>query len=236
LPNFRKLLDGKVAGIGLEDGRLLVRRTLRLVQGHPKLIEFAEKLAADPKRLAAQLGHAEAAQDAGQLDTFFRDGKTRLDGAKFAAALRDWTSGIAGALSDEARTFFHFLCALEEGDRESWIIEANWGALRKRLGHAEPALDIAEVLPPLVAAGLVDRKPIGEDGEPFEILVHPSVAEAGRAEAGAGFQSAVDIELAATWRSLMAQGQKQYGKWSGARLQIVRAGLGAFPYLSRLGD
>jgi CHAT domain len=233
LPNFRKLLDGKASGISLDAGRLLVRRTLRLVQGHPKLIEFAEKLAADPQRLAAQLDRAEAVQGAGELDAFFRDGETCLDGAMFAANLRDWSSGIAGALPPPARIFFHFLCALEEGDRESWIIEANWGDLWKRLGHAEPVPDIAELLPPLVAAGLVDKKQIGEDGKAFEIIIHPGVAEAGRAEAGADFQSAVDIELAATWRTVMAQAQQQYGKSSKAGDLIVRAGLAAFPYLSR---
>ena len=58
LPNFRRLLDGKMAGVSLDTGRQLVRRTLRLVQGHPKLIELAENLAADPQRLTAQLDRA----------------------------------------------------------------------------------------------------------------------------------------------------------------------------------
>jgi hypothetical protein len=236
LPNFRRLLDGKVTGVPLDTGRQLVRRTLRLVQGHPKLIELAENLAADPNRLTAQLDRADAAQGAGELDAFFRDGETRLDGAMFTASLRDWSSGIAGALPDAARTFFHFLCALEEGDRESWIIAGNWGDLWKRLGHPEPAPDIAELLPPLVAAGLVDKKPTGEDRDVFEILIHPGVAEAGRAEARPAFQEAVDIELAATWQSVMARKQQEYGKSPGAGGLIVRAGLAAFPYLSRRGE
>jgi tetratricopeptide (TPR) repeat protein len=236
LPNFRRLLDGKAAGIAPDAGRQLVRRALRLVQGHPKLIEFAENLAADPQHLAAQLDGAEAPHGAGELDAFFRDGETRLDGAMFTASLRDWSSGIAGALPEASQTFFHFLCALEEGDRESWIIEANWGDLWKRLGHSEQAPDIAELLPPLVAAGLVDKKSADDDGEAFEILIHPGVAEAGRAEAGPQFQAAVDIELAATWRTIMAHAQEQYGKSPGAGSLIVRAGLAAFPYLSRCAE
>jgi tetratricopeptide (TPR) repeat protein len=233
LPNFRRLLDGRATGVLLDAGRLLVRRALHLVQGHPKLIEFAEKLAVDPQRLAAQLDHAEAAQGAGEFDAFFRDGETRLDGAMFTASLRDWSSGIAGALPEAARTFFHFLCALEEGDRESWIIAANWGDLWKGLGHSGPAPDIAELLSPLSAAGLVDKKAVGETGEMFEVLIHPGVAEAGRVEAGPEFQDAVDIELAATWRTAMEHAQEQYGKSPGAGGLIVRAGLAAFPYLSR---
>jgi hypothetical protein len=200
-----RLLDGPATGISLDAGRSLARRSLRLVQGHPKLIEFAEKLATDPRRLAARLDRAEAAQHAGELDAFFHDGETRLDGAMFTASLRDWSSGIAGALPSASRTFFHFLCALEEGDRQSRIFDANWGDLWKRLGHSEPAPDIAELLPPIVAAGLVDKKSIGDDGGVFEILIHPGVAEGGRAEAGPELQSAVDIELAATWWTLMAQ-------------------------------
>jgi tetratricopeptide (TPR) repeat protein len=132
--------------------------------------------------------------------------------------------------------FFYFLCALEEGDRLKAVIDANWGDLWKRLGHAEPAPDVAELLPPLVTAGLVDKKPIGEDNEAFEILIHPAVAEAGRGEAEAEFQAAVDIELTATWRSVMTQALKEYGKSSESGGLIVRAGLAAFPYLSRRGD
>jgi len=236
LPNFRKLLDGKATGIALDAGRRLVRLTLRLVQGHPKLIEFAEKLAVDPQRLAAQLDRAEAAQGAGELDAFFRDGETRLDGATFTASLRDWSTGIAHALPEAAQMFFHFLCALEEGDRQSTIIEANWGDLWKRLGNSEPAPDIAELLPPLVAAGLVDKKPIGDNSEIFEVVIHPGVAEAGRAEAGPEFQSTVDIELAATWETMLARSREEYGKSPRAGYWIVRAGLAAFPYLSRRGE
>lgn len=236
LPNFRRLLDGKATGISLDDARFLVRRSLRLVQGHPKLIEFAEKLAANPQRLAAHLDRAEAAQGAGELDAFFRDGETRLDGAMFTASLRDWSNGIAGALPEASRIFFHFLCALEEGDHESWIIAANWADLWKRLGHPEPVPDVGKLLPPLVAAGLVDKKPIGDDGKAFEILIHPGVAEAGRTHAGTEFQAAVDAELAATWRTVMARGQEQYGKSPGAGDLIVRAGLAAFPYLSRRAE
>ena len=139
-------------------GRELVRRTLRVVQGHPKLIELAEGLAAEPSRLAAQLDRAEAAQGQGavELDAFFREGETRADADAFLASLRGWTDGITGALPEAARTFFHFLCAMEEGDREGRIIEANWTDLWRRLGQPEPAPGIAEMVAPLVAAGLVE--------------------------------------------------------------------------------
>jgi hypothetical protein len=123
LPNLRRLLDGSLAGTSIEKSRELVYRTLRLVQGHPKLIELSEKLAGDPLQLSRHLDHAEAARDAGKLDAFFRDGETSLDAAEFTAALSDWSTGIAGTLPETARTLFHFLCAIEESDRESWVIK-----------------------------------------------------------------------------------------------------------------
>jgi tetratricopeptide (TPR) repeat protein len=232
LPNLRRLLDGKASDVALDAGRQLVRRALRLVQGHPKLIELAENLAADPQRLAAQLDRADVAEG-GELDAFFRIGESRFDAAAFTASLRDWTTGIAAALPEAARTFFHFLCAIEESDRESWVIEANWADLWKRLGRPEPAPPIAEALAPLVAAGLVELKPTNETGEQFEALIHPGVAEAGRTEGGPAFQEAVDAELAATWRTVMRRGEENYGQKPEAGAMTVRAGLAGFPYLSR---
>jgi tetratricopeptide (TPR) repeat protein len=232
LPNLRRLLDGKVPGVALDAGRLLMRRALRLVQGHPELIKLAEGLAAEPERLAAQLDRADVAEG-GALDAFFSAGESRFDAVAFTASLRDWTTGIDAALPEAARTFFHFLCAIEESDRESWVIEANWADLLKRLGLPDPAPPVAEALAPLIAAGLVDRKRTDETGKQFELLIHPSVAEAGRAEAGPAFQEAVDAELASSWQLLMRVGLDSYGKEPGAGAMIVRAGLASFPYLSR---
>ena len=115
----------------------------------------------------------------------------------------------------------------------SAVIEGNWADLLKRLGRPGPVPDIAQVLAPLTEAGLVAKKALSEDGKVFEVLIHPGVAEAGRAEAGTAFQEAVDTELAATWRSVMAHGQQEYGESPEAGNIIVRAGLSAFPYLSR---
>jgi len=236
LPNFRRLLDGTAPGISLSVGRELVRRTLRLVQGHPKLIEFAERLAAEPQRLTAQLDRADAAQGKGELDAFFREGETRFGAEAFTAALHDWTRRIAGELPESARTFFHFLCAIEEADRESWVLENNWSDLWKRLGRPKPAPAMSDVLAPLVAAGLVDKKTSEPDAEAFAVTIHPGVAEAGRSDAGPEFQAAVDQELAATWATVMKRGRDTYTKDPRAGSMIVRAGLAALPYLSRLHD
>ncbi|HXW24974.1 MAG TPA: CHAT domain-containing protein [Xanthobacteraceae bacterium] len=234
LPNFRRLLDGTAPGVSVTAGRGLLHRTLRLVQGHPKLIEFAERLALEPQRLSAQLDRADAAEGKGELDAFFREGETRFDAEAFTAALRDWTAGIVSQLPESARTFFHFLCAVEEADRESWILENNWTDLWKGIGRSEPAPSVTDVLRPLVAAGLAEKKRSELHAEAFTLTIHPGVAEAGRSSIGPELQAAVDKELAATWEVGMGIGLETYTKKPGAGPIIVRAGLGALPYLSRL--
>jgi tetratricopeptide (TPR) repeat protein len=204
-----------------------------LVQGPPKLIEFAEHLAAEPQLLVKQLERAEAKNGSEQLDTFFREGETSFDAAAFTRSLHDWTTGIAGTLAEPAQIFFQFLCCLEEGDRENQIVSANWADLLKRLGRLETAPGLDELIARLVAVGLVEKKAVGHDGQAFQLLIHPGVAEAGRAEAGPAFQAAVDAELAVAWHTWMNQGLEQYGKTPDARKLIVRAGIAAFPYLSR---
>ncbi len=66
---------------------------------------------------------------------------------------------------------------------------------------------MSDVLAPLVAAGLVDKKTSEPDAEAFAVTIHPGVAEAGRSDAGPEFQAAVDQELAATWATVMKRGR-----------------------------
>lgn len=229
LPNLKRLLHGE----GTE--RDLVRPTMRLVQGHPKLIALAEALAAEPSRLAVQLDRASAAQDDAQLDTFFETGKTRYDPEAFLNTLHQWTSEIAGTLPSPAQTFFSFLCALEEPDRQGWVIHNNWLDVWRQLGQTEPAPAIGDVLGQLLSVGLIERQ-LNPKSNEFKVAIHPGVAEQGRVEAEPALQTAVDTELRAFWATIMKRGRESYGKDPGATVAIVRAGLAAFPYLSRLGD
>jgi hypothetical protein len=236
LPNLRRLLDGAAPPLSPEQGRQLVRRVLRLVQGHPKLIELAEGLAKAPPKLATLLDQAEAAQHkaADELDAFFQSGETRLDDGAFLPDLHQWTRSVASTLPEPARLFFHFLCALEEGDREGWIIEENWEEVWQRLGRPAPAPALDTVLDPLISAGLVDRQRTGSEEYAFVLSIHPGVAEAGRAEGSDAVQAAVDHELTAMWRQIMFEALKGGGKWPAAF--IVRAAFAGFAYLNRLGD
>ncbi len=141
-----------------EEGRDLLKRTLRLAQGHPKLLELADGLAADRAELLALLEQAERAMtsDAGALDSFFaprpRDsdqGETRQTERDFVAALGAWTRGVSRRLSPAAALLFTFLCRLEPPDRMTNILDANWQDFLQRLGDGHPAAPTVRDLPQL---------------------------------------------------------------------------------------
>jgi tetratricopeptide (TPR) repeat protein len=204
--------------------RPLVFRTLRLVQGHPKLIEFAEALAADPAALSAHLDRAEQAQAGGSLplQKFFESGESSLGVEQFLEVLAEWTASISQTVSTNARTLFHFLCCLEEADREEFVIDAVWPKLQNRDG--EEADVRAGLLKELITSALVNENAAKK-------TIHPGVAEAGRAQAGAAFQAAVDQQAGEFWQAALhiaLEGEEQ-----GA--MVVRAGLSGAPYLMRLG-
>jgi len=234
LPNLGRLLRGE-SEVGLTEGRKLVVRTLAVVQGHPKLIELAEGQAGDPEALAAHLERAAAAWAGGEgrLRAFFQQGESPFEAEEFLAALANWTQGLAVALPPASRTLFHFLCCLEEADRQSWIVETNWGDLWQRLERPGEAPDLAATLKPLATAGLVEARSLEEEGKEIGFLynLHPGVAEAGRTEAGDDFQAAVDTELAAFWMSGWQHGLK--AEMHGGGWLVVQAGRSVAPYLLR---
>ena len=229
LPNLGTLLHGE-SPIGLERGRELVTRTLEVVQGHPKLIGLAEGQASDPAALVQQVERAAAAwvEREGTLAAFFTEGASRYTAEDFLKVLVVWTRGISETLPSASRTLFHCLCALEEEDRQSWIVEANWGAMWGRLAQPGEVPDLAATLAPLLTTGLVEAQPVGDA---TRYTIHPGVAEAGRAEAGDAVQAAIDTALVAFWEAVYLQGVKEETRGGGPL--IVRAGRSAAPYLLR---
>jgi CHAT domain len=193
LPNLRALLHAdtgplrptasQAAGAGRpspsqEDtasDRDRVLRVLRVVQGHPKLMELADAAASDRDRLDRQLAAAEAAADsaassegtpaAQELDAFFRDGETSLDPDGFVAALGEWTRSALTALSPQARRMAEFIACLEDADRRSDVIDATWPDLWRQI-HAPEAGDSGDppapgpLLGELISAALIEAEPI----------------------------------------------------------------------------
>ena len=245
LPGLRGLLHadaGPVRGAGeatVAADRDLVRRVLHVVQGHPKLMELADAAATtDPARLTAQLGTAETAAGGQVLDAFFRDGTTALDAAQFLDALAAWTATTLAELSAPARLMAQFLACLEEDDRRSFIIDANWADLWHRLSQPGDPPGPAPLLAALTMAALIQPDPLsGQDQDSTAAVtyrMHPGIAQAIRAAAPGQVQAATDTELAATWWQVSGQARQQQGGEAGQA--IIRAGLAAAPYLLRLQD
>jgi tetratricopeptide (TPR) repeat protein len=219
-------------------GRDLVRRVLHVVQGHPKLMELADAAAtADPARLTAQLDTAETAAGGQVLDAFFRDGTTALNASEFLDALAAWTATTLNGLPAPARLMAQFLACVEEDDRQSWIIDAIWADLWRRLGQPGDPPGPAPLLDKLTTAALTQPDPHPGQNQDDSALVtyrmHPGIGQAIRATAP-GVQAATDTELAATWWQVFDQAREQEGGEAGQ--DIVRAGLAAAPYLLRLKE
>lgn len=171
-----------------DEGRDLFRRTLRAVQGHPKLLEFANVLAEQPSDLTGAVENAEAETEdrADVLDAFFASepdapggvrtqshaGESQQTAQEFVAALKHWTETVASIASPTARLLFQFLCRVEPEDRVLDIIQINWKDVLERLGdgHAaaqsavsEPDHGLPRALDVLVDLGLVDEQPFELD-------------------------------------------------------------------------
>ena len=149
----------EAARVRLEADRARVLRVLRVVQGHPKLMELADAAAADTAQLDLQLAAAEEAAAGQRLEAFFRDGASALEPGEFLAGLKAWTLTALDALSPEARLMAEFIACLEDGDRQSDIIEATWVNLRGQLGRLddEPGPEPALGEPPAPASAAPER-------------------------------------------------------------------------------
>jgi tetratricopeptide (TPR) repeat protein len=257
LPHLRHLLgadDATVRGKEqLAKGRALLHRTLTIVQGHPKLLELADAAAADPDRLIHHLDEAErtAARGGAALEGFLATGATTLDPEAFLGQLTAWTTTTSATLPAASRLLLQVLCALEEDDRTTAVLDGNWADLWTRLQQPGDPPVISDTLAPLVTAALVhpETQPTergGADAEqdsgdsdadgsaPVRYRIHPGVADAVRAAADSALQAAVDTELAAYWNTVANWARQRPG--GEATGWVVRAGLAAAPYLMRLSE
>lgn len=232
LPNLGRLLESGEAGDAAA-GRELVRRTLAIVQGHPKLIELADRLAARPEDLRRQLEGSEglwAADDASRLGAFFTAGEAEVADDGYLAVLAGWTRSIAATLPEAARLLFEALCALEDGDRRADLLALAWPRLWAASGQAGEPPAPAVLIEALAGRGLV--APEQRQGEPTRFRLHPGVAAAGRPEPAR--RAPLDRVMADLHRAIVAVARQDEG--AGAGPAIVGHGLAAAPYLGRLGD
>jgi tetratricopeptide (TPR) repeat protein len=235
LPHLRDLIDGNLPGIDLDTARQLALGVLNVAQGHPKLLELADALAADPDQLAALVeagGEAWRVQG-GLPDGFFDTGKASVNPSGYLHVLAAWTGAVSDTLSTGERDLFWFLCCVEDADRERPVLAANWDDLRERLGRdgQPPALDHA--LGALGARGLINVQTETDDRDEW-YAIHPGVAAAGRDYAGQPFHDAAGITVAVFWYAVFRLASGENADGSVDTRSLVRAGLSAMPYLIRL--
>jgi hypothetical protein len=246
LPSLRALLHitPGPGDAGRDRDRDRVRRVLRVVQGHPKLLELADAAAAVPVRLDAQLAAAEAAAAGEGLDAFFCDGASSLDPNQFLAVLSGWTTRALAVLAPAARLMAEFVAYLEDDDRQLWVVKANWEDLWQRLGRPGDPPEPGPLLNVLATAALIHPEstpadPDQPDGDapvagPIVYRMHPGVAAAIHAAAAPEVRAAADTELGVFWNGVAYQAEEREGGEDTAT--VVHAGLAAAPYLLRLGQ
>jgi hypothetical protein len=244
LPNLHRLLHADPGPVrSAPDAAMVaadrdrVRRVLRVVQGHPKLLEFADAAAADPERLDAQLATAEQAAAGHGLEEFFRAGISALEPGAFMDALTSWTTSTLDVLPEPARLLAQFLACTEDQDRTSGIVGATWADLWRRLEHPGDPPEAGPLLAQLIGAALIQPDTLAAadgDAAPVVYRLHPGVVGAIAAGARPGIGAAVDAVLAAFWAAVWGQaGEAEGGEDTGL---MVWAGLAAAPYLLRRQD
>lgn len=230
MPNLGRLLMGR-STVGLEKGRALVKRTLSLVQGHPKLIELADAQAADPETLEKYLDRASMAWSSSEssLDRFFQDGdgESARTAEDFLKILTGWTQDVSRSLPEGSKTLFRFLCALEDDDRMDRIVKIIWPEFWKAQGQGEDAPGLDQVLGTVKSSGLVDTQALGEQ---VKYVIHPGVAQAGLEEVDEKFRATVDSMMALFWRAIFNEAKSEEQERGRS---VITAGLRSAPYLIR---
>jgi len=234
LPHLSALMDGNLADIGLDAARQLAVKVLEVAQGHPKLLELADRQAAHPERLRKLVDAADLAwREIGGLPAgFFTAGETQAASQEYPHVLAAWTRASAATLAPAGRDLFCLLCCLEEADRIRPVLEVSWPNLWRRLGRTGSPPDLDRELTSLVASGLAAIQSSAPQAA-VEYPVHPAIADAGRDLAGDRFQEAADIGLATYWVSLSDEARSQEEQQQASEI-VIRASLGAVPYLLRL--
>ncbi len=110
-----------------------LQRILKAAQGHPKLMELADGLAADPAALDEHLARVDSAAVGAGPIAFFESGESGRDEDHFVRELRVWTEGVARNLGPAAGLLAQFLAGMEDADRTDEVVERNWEDFLKRL-------------------------------------------------------------------------------------------------------
>jgi tetratricopeptide (TPR) repeat protein len=177
----------------------MARCVLGLTQGHPQLLELADAAAANPPRLVYQLAEIEALVNGTALTAFITQGHTRLHATQLLQIVTTWITTITATTPFPSRLLLQALCRIDETDRTTAVIGANWPAVWRRSGQPGEPPSFASAVAPLVTAALIATDPIDDAAESVLYRIHPGIVEAIRSETPEPVAVAVDAQLAAWW-------------------------------------
>ncbi len=205
LPHLRALLhtpaEPDQAGPGTADP-VLGRSVLTLAQGHPTLLELADAAAAQPPRLAFQLGEIDEAMNEAPRAAFLTEGHTKLDAEQLLQSFTVWTITVAATLPAPARLLLQALCRIEEADRNTTVVEVNWPALWRRLDQPGEPPPLTRWVAALVTAALITTDPVDDPIDskgPVHYRINPAIAQAIQTATPEPVTAAVDAQLADWW-------------------------------------
>jgi tetratricopeptide (TPR) repeat protein len=224
LPHLGPLFD-------VSQGRALLRRILGMAQGHPKLLDLADRLlVADRALLDKQLGSHPPSFAA--TESFFTAGKSRETPESFLATLERWALAVAERLPEAARKLFGLLACLEGADRRVEVVEVLG---RRLLAEPAPPGTTARADPAAVSAGLELLQRFGlVELDGGRLRLHPAVARAGREAVGADFEALVCFHAAGFFLALLELAEEWEAAGQGHH--IVPASVAAARYLVRQED
>jgi hypothetical protein len=236
LPNLGGLLRGDVAGIDPDDGRELVRRTLQLSQGHPKLLELADGQAAEPENLRRRLDAARGSNlDSSASTVLFESGASILDERQFVNTLESWTRGILLALPEATRVVFGFLCTMESTDRRFDVAAANWPAVWSGAVNGGELPELESAIQELISSALISQQESNSTRPVHECYdIHPALIKLGQKLGRHALRSVVDQALASHWEEAATAGVDEEDNFTGS--QVIDVSLRAVPYLLRLSE
>jgi hypothetical protein len=179
-----------------QPGRDLLHRLLAVVQGHPKLLELADRLAADRATLAARLGDA---PETPEVRAFFETGESPRKEVDFVAQLGAWAEAAYQDLDARAQRLLQCLVRMEEPDRDSRVLEAVWGEVMEEEASGAGLPDLPGLLRQL--GGRLEQARTDADASPE---LPPESAE--RLASHAETQTSRRAELETTLQALACGG------------------------------
>lgn len=206
----------------VEEDHALLRKTLLMVQGHPKLLELANGIAADRAALTDLLHRAANKEtDGTDLQAFLEKGKSSQEEAEFIQSFQFWIADISARCKSATKLLLCFLACVEDADRDLlplgdvWRLllmaaSAEWEGVSDARKNAETTLEAG--LKELTELGLIEAQTIevtlmdsGKTVPNVRYGMHPAVVQSVLRDTEPALRSTADQVLLELHRFLLKQ-------------------------------